>query len=84
MRAISGVRADTMPPSPEVMFLVGYKLNIANAPKVPTGRPSIAAPCACAASSKIARPCRSATALSRVMSAGCPYRCTGMMPWCAR
>ena len=26
-----------MPPSPEVMFLVGYSENIANDPKVPTG-----------------------------------------------
>ena len=61
-----------MPPSPEVMFLVGYSENIANEPNDPTGVPCSDAPCAWAASSKICSPCRSATSCSAGMSAGWP------------
>ena len=35
-RAISGVAQETIPPSPEVMFFVGYSENIPPCPKVPT------------------------------------------------
>ena len=43
-RPSSSLSTDTMPPSPLVMFLVGYRLNMPKVPKVPTGRPSSAAP----------------------------------------
>jgi len=44
---------------------------------VPTGRPSDFARCAWQASSTITRLWRVAMAAIAVMSAGCPYRCTG-------
>src|SRR5699024_11567866 len=34
-RACSPLPQETMPPSPEVMFLVGYRENIPDCPKVP-------------------------------------------------
>ena len=50
-RSISEVATETMPPSPEVMFFVGYSENIAKEPKAPTGVPCSDAPWAWAASS---------------------------------
>ena len=68
-----------MPPSPEVMFLVGYSENIAKVPNAPTGVPFRAAPWAWAASSNRRRPCASAMACNWSIFAGWPYRCTGMI-----
>ena len=85
LRSIRRVRSclasDTLttPPSPAVMFFVGYSEKTAKRPNVPTGRPPSDAPCACAASSNTANSCRAAISPSRSISAGWPYRCTGMM-----
>ena len=65
---------ETMPPSPEVMFLVGYSENIANSPKAPTGVPFSDAPCAWAASSNSSSECESAMVRSVSILAGWPYR----------
>src|SRR5690625_2803631 len=43
-RACSPLPQETMPPSPEVLFLVGYRENIPACPKVPTCWPSQVAP----------------------------------------
>jgi hypothetical protein len=61
------------PPSPAAArFLLGWKLKHAAAPRLPTGRPSMCAPTACAASSTIAiRPSR-AWARIAFIGAGSP------------
>src|SRR5699024_9402700 len=78
-RLATSSSAATIPPSPEVMFLVGYNENIANVPNVPTICPCQEAPCAWAASSNSNSPCRWAICPNAPISAGCPYRCTGMI-----
>ena len=66
------------PPSPKHgRFLVGKKLKVAASPNAPALVPSCSAPHAWAASSSTARPRSFASALSAVMSATWPNRCTG-------
>ena len=78
-RARSSSPVRSVPPSPAVSVFEDWWLNEPNAPMHPAPRPPHCWPCACAQSSTIASPCRSAIAASRSMSAICWPRCTGMM-----
>ena len=66
-----------MPPSPEVRFLLDWKLNAPASPSDPTFFAFTSAPWAWAQSSITFRPCFRARAFRPSMSAGCPARWTG-------
>ncbi len=68
----------TAPPSPALMFLEVWKLNVPRSPSAPTRRPRHSAPCACAASSMIATPWSRPSAANASMSQGRPATCTGI------
>ena len=75
--ACSAVLATIAPPSPVVMFLLGWKLKQTRSPKLPILRPCQADPMACAASSMTRSPCPVAIRYRRSWSTGRPAKCTG-------
>src|SRR5690606_40706415 len=66
-----------MPPSPAVMFLLAWKLNVPISPIAPTGCPFHDDPQAWQASSRTGIPCFLATSSTPSISAGWPPMCTG-------
>ncbi len=77
--ATSSSPVTTIPPSPVVMILRGWKLKQPACPIIPHLCPRYSAPSAQAASSITNRPWSRAICKIGFMSAGWPKRCTGMM-----
>lgn len=78
MSASSGVRGMTMPPWPQVRFLIGPNEKQVSAPLAPTRRVSCRDPNACAASSMTTTPRSSSCSSMAERSTGRPPNRTGM------